>query len=118
MTNRIYMTILTAGLSFGLLTAAFADPVEVKPEMPRITAKVLLASLNRDLPVPAVPNRSPRLPGSVLGQDQKPSEEPLMQIAGRCGSSDYYCDSPGFTYCCGNSTDGYYCAANVNGCTK
>ena len=39
-------------------------------------------------------------------------------VAGRCGSSQYSCTSPGFTYCCGNSTDGFYCAADVNGCTK
>ncbi len=39
-----------------------------------------------------------------------------MQFAGRCGSSNYYCDTPGSTYCCGNSTDGFYCAADVNGC--
>ncbi len=39
-----------------------------------------------------------------------------QQFAGRCGSSNYYCDTPGSTYCCGNSADGFYCAADVNGC--
>jgi hypothetical protein len=38
--------------------------------------------------------------------------------AGGCGSSKYRCNSPGFTCCCGNSADGFSCAAVVNGCTK
>ncbi len=41
-----------------------------------------------------------------------------IKVTDRCGSSNYYCTSPGFLYCCGNSTDGFYCAADVNGCTK
>jgi len=40
-----------------------------------------------------------------------------MQVAGRCGSSNTYCNSPGFTYCCGTPGN-YYCAKDVNGCTR
>lgn len=50
----------------------------------------------------------------MLGFPENPSK--YRQFAGRCGSSNYYCDTPGQTYCCGNSTDGFYCAADVNGC--
>ena len=39
-----------------------------------------------------------------------------IRLAGACGSSGYSCTAPGFLYCCGNSTDGFYCAADVNGC--
>ena len=36
-------------------------------------------------------------------------------VAGKCGSSGYTCTDP-FGYCCGNAADGFYCAADVNGC--
>ena len=40
-----------------------------------------------------------------------------IQVAGRCGSSNTHCNSPGATYCCGTPGN-YYCAKNVNGCTR
>lgn len=52
---------------------------------------------------------------TLVPQAGDPAAAPVL-VAGRCGSSDYYCNETGATYCCGNSTDGYYCAADVNGC--
>jgi hypothetical protein len=95
-----------------------ADPLGYDGQDNLAAARIVLASLRRDLDVPALPNMSPRVSSPGFLQSKETDEAPLLQIAGRCGSSDYYCDSPGFTYCCGNATDGYYCAANVNGCTK
>jgi hypothetical protein len=43
--------------------------------------------------------------------------ERRIQVAGRCGSSNFYCNSPGATYCCGTPGN-YYCAKDVNGCTR
>jgi len=97
---------------------AAADPLLSNGQPDLGVARIVLASLNRDLEVPVLPNMSQRLSAPDLGLDTRDDPAPLMQVAGRCGSSNKYCNSPGFTYCCGNSTDGYYCAANVNGCTK
>ena len=41
-----------------------------------------------------------------------------IQFAAQCGSSKVYCDKPGATYCCGTGPSNYYCAKDVNGCTR
>ena len=64
--------------------------------------------------------RSYRISGerkSEIAQTPRPVPG-TIKVAGRCGSSKYYCSSPGFLYCCGNSSSGFYCAADVNGCTR
>lgn len=113
--------IVKIALVVGLFYAAFpasADPLDLTHQPDLTAAKVVLASLDRKLAVPPVPNLSPRLSGVVDLPGSSTDKGPLIQVAGRCGSSEYYCDSPGFLYCCGNSSDGFYCAADVNGCTK
>lgn len=97
---------------------AVADPVDPAGQPDLSAARVVLASLHKDLDVPRLPNLSPRISSPEFVQEREPDTDPLIQFAGRCGSSNKYCNSPGFTYCCGNSTDGFYCAADVNGCTK
>ncbi len=42
--------------------------------------------------------------------------KPSLRMAARCGSSKYYCNHP-TPYCCGVPGN-YYCARNVNGCTR
>ncbi len=118
MTLRTLLKTMVVVMAACFVTPVAADPLAPATHPDLTAAKVVLASLPRDLEVPALPNMSPRIssPDFVLGS--KPEKAAPMQIAGRCGSSDYYCDSPGFLYCCGNSSDGYYCAADVNGCTK
>ncbi|WP_417712402.1 hypothetical protein [Roseibium aggregatum] len=108
---------LMAGLFYAAGPAS-ADPLDLTHQLDLTAAKVVLASLDRELAVPPMPNMSPRLSGAVDLPGSSTDKGPLIQVAGRCGSSEYYCDSPGFLYCCGNSTDGFYCAADVNGCTK
>lgn len=108
---------LMAGLFYAAGPAS-ADPLDLTHQPDLTAAKVVLASLDRELAVPPMPNMSPRLSGAVDLPGSSTDKGPLIQVAGRCGSSEYYCDSPGFLYCCGNSTDGFYCAADVNGCTK
>ena len=108
---------LIAGLFYAAGPAS-ADPLDLTHQPDLTAAKVVLASLDRELAVPPMPNMSPRLSGTVDLPGSSTDKGPLIQVAGRCGSSEYYCDSPGFLYCCGNSTDGFYCAADVNGCTK
>jgi hypothetical protein len=102
----------------GFAAPAVGDPLVTEGQTDLTAAKIVLASLQRDLEVPALPNMSPRISGPDIVQGDKTDATPPIQLAGRCGSSNKYCDSPGFTYCCGNSTDGFYCAADVNGCTK
>lgn len=102
----------------GLAVPAAADPLTPAERTGLTAAGIVLAGLHRDLAVPALPNQSPRISSPEIGQAPEADNDQLIQIAGRCGSSNKYCNSPGFTYCCGNSTDGFYCAANVNGCTK
>lgn len=41
---------------------------------------------------------------------------PRLRFAARCGSSKYYCNNP-TPYCCGTPGN-YYCARDVNGCTR
>ncbi|EAV42110.1 excinuclease ABC subunit B [Stappia aggregata IAM 12614] len=106
-----------AGLFYAAGPAS-ADPLDLTHQPDLTVAKVVLASLDRELAVPPMPNMSPRLSGAVDLPVSSTDKGPLIQVAGRCGSSEYYCDSPGFLYCCGNSSDGFYCAADVNGCTK
>lgn len=45
-----------------------------------------------------------------------PEAKPIL-VAGRCGSSNKYCSEP-TPYCCGTGPANYYCAVNVNGCTR
>lgn len=116
MKTRTFLKTICIASVLGLALPALADPVERGPLPDLTAAKIVLASLHRELKVPDMPNMSPRLYGAKQILGKTPEQTPFMQIAGRCGSSDYYCDSPGFTYCCGNSTDGFYCAADVNGC--
>ena len=81
-------------------------------------AAIVLASLDAEAALPAGPITGRRIVPDFDGTvDATIKVRPII-VAGRCGSSQYRCDSPGFTYCCGNSTDGFYCAADVNGCTK
>lgn len=47
---------------------------------------------------------------------QTPLSTPRVRVAARCGSSAYYCNNP-TPYCCGTPGN-YYCAKDVNGCTK
>ena len=72
------------------------------------TVEIILASLS-----PAEPAESSR--NMSVRDDSGQSEE--IQIAGQCGSSNEYCEEPS-PYCCGNSTDGFYCAKDVNGCNR
>lgn len=104
--------------ALGFAAPAAGDPVVPESQPDLTAARIVLASLNRDLEVPHLPNLSPRVSGPEIGQETAAETDPLIQLAGRCGSSNKYCNSPGFTYCCGNSSDGFYCAADVNGCTK
>ncbi len=101
-----------------LAATAAADPLNLSYQPDLTAARVLSAGLHRGLAVPAVPNQSPRISGPDLVLDPPAAPVPLTQVAGRCGSSNYYCDTPPNTYCCGNSSNGFYCAPNVNGCTK
>ncbi|MHA1523667.1 MAG: hypothetical protein ACTSY1_04585 [Alphaproteobacteria bacterium] len=76
-----------------------------------------LASWSVDEANLAYSNRVQKPWKSDLFSPGAPSALPdLIRVAGKCGSSGYSCTSPGFLYCCGNSTDGFYCAADVNGC--
>ncbi|MHA7777094.1 hypothetical protein [Roseibium sp. M-1] len=116
MTLRTFLkTTLVAALA-GLATPALADPLNLTDQPDLTAARMVLASLDRELVPPVLLNMSPRISGPDVSLGSRTDKGPLIQIAGRCGSSDYYCDSPGFTYCCGNATDGFYCAADVNGC--
>ncbi len=47
---------------------------------------------------------------------QNPAEKPIL-LAGRCGSSNMVCSNP-TPYCCGTGPANYYCAKDVNGCTR
>lgn len=90
-----------------------ADPVSDFSK----TGLLKLASLNPDPEVSKPPPMTIIPEGALermLGLPAKALKR--QQFAGRCGSSNYYCDTPGSTYCCGNSADGFYCAADVNGC--
>ncbi len=118
MNARTLLELTTVLMVFSLAAPVSADPLAPNTGTDLTAAKIVLASLHRDLAVPQMPNQSPRLISPEIVLDGPKVSEPLLQIAGRCGSSEYYCDSPGFLYCCGNDADGYYCAANVNGCTK
>ncbi|WP_269580692.1 hypothetical protein [Roseibium sp. Sym1] len=118
MTIRALTKTITFLAALGCALPAAADPFGAANQPDLTAAKIVLASLQRDLEVPALPNMSPRISGQDIVQGDKTDAAPLIQLAGRCGSSNKYCNSPGFTYCCGNSTDGFYCAADVNGCTK
>jgi hypothetical protein len=105
-------------IAFGFVAPASADPFNLNSDVNMTAFEIIRANLHTDLEVPVLPNMSPRVstPEFVLDNGRAPA--PLLQVAGRCGSSNYYCNESGFTYCCGNSSDGFYCAADVNGCTK
>ncbi|MEX3008665.1 hypothetical protein [Hoeflea sp. TYP-13] len=76
-----------------------------------------LASLGSERSKPL--QMSPRIYGALPAELGMQATEPGgVLVAGRCGSSNYYCNEAGFTYCCGTSSAGYYCAADVNGCTR
>lgn len=81
-------------------------------------AAIVLASLDAEAALPAAPITARQIVPDFGGAGDIAIEAAPIVVAGRCGSSQYSCTSPGFTYCCGNSTDGFYCAADVNGCTK
>lgn len=104
---------LIAAIFIGSAVMLIADPFLDEPDSRHIE----LASLN----VVSDGSKSPEMTiipeGALERMLGLPAKTPkLLQFAGRCGSSNYYCDKPGATYCCGNSTDGFYCAADVNGC--
>jgi hypothetical protein len=80
-------------------------------------SELQVASLQKDGGVDGSALMSPRQDGKFAPTIvDRLDEQPSIQLAGRCGSSNYYCDETGATYCCGNSTDGFYCAKDVNGC--
>ncbi len=80
------------------------------------TVDIFLARLSVVEPRTFTPNMSIWDKGKELRQPpSRPKGPKEIRIVGRCGSSDYFCDPP-TSYCCGNSTDGFYCAADVNGC--
>ncbi|WP_157738904.1 hypothetical protein [Labrenzia sp. VG12] len=117
MNTQVMLKLSALVLAFGLSSPTLADPTSYTKTPDLSAARIMLASLHRDLEVHALPNMSPQIASPDFAwQPGAATRAPLLQIAGRCGSSDYYCDSPGYTYCCGNSTDGFYCAADVNGC--
>ncbi|WP_422377622.1 hypothetical protein [Roseibium sp.] len=117
MNTQVTLKLSALVLALGLSSPTQADPASFRDTPDLSAARIVLASLHRDLEVPALPNMSSRIVSPDFArQPDAANPAPLLQIAGRCGSSDYYCDSPGYTYCCGNSTDGFYCAADVNGC--
>lgn len=108
--------------AFGLSAIGFADPVTgffEKNAMPKFESFPQLASLDMRKTQRQPLNMSPRVKGPFNLQFGIQSAEPeKILLAARCGSSNYYCNETGATYCCGNSTDGFYCAKDVNGCTK
>lgn len=116
-TRTILKTLLFLAAA-GTVSSAVADPAGFSGQPDLTAARVVLASLHKTLDVPSLPNLSPRISGPEVLLDTQTDKAPLQQLAGRCGSSEYYCNEPGFTYCCGNSANGFYCAANVNGCTR
>jgi hypothetical protein len=61
--------------------------------------------LNRSLSKSTV-NQNPLF---ILADDTTQTECPV--------GSNAYCVSP-TAFCCGNESTGYYCAVNVNGCTR
>ncbi|WP_417769402.1 hypothetical protein [Stappia sp.] len=108
------LSILAGGL-------ARADPVGegCVPVVSAVsTGDIVLASLGAGEAVTAGPITGRRIVPDFDGTADATIKVRPIVVAGRCGSSQSRCDSPGFTYCCGNSTDGFYCAADVNGCTK
>jgi hypothetical protein len=115
MSRTFLKTTLVLALT-GIATPIQADPLDLTDQPDLTAARVVLASLHRELVPPVLLKMSPRISGPEVVLGTREDKGPLIRIAGRCGSSDYYCDSPGFTYCCGNATDGFYCAADVNGC--
>ena len=52
----------------------------------------------------------------LLRRETAPLSAPI-RLAGRCGSSNVYC-SNATPYCCGTGPANYYCAKDVNGCTR
>jgi hypothetical protein len=110
----VAVTVLAGG-------AARADPFEGCRALPAWGAAgmpVLLAGLGAGEAVSPVPFNLGRIVPVFDGTTGPATGTEPIVVAGRCGSSQYRCDSPGFTYCCGNSTDGFYCAPDVNGCTR
>ncbi|MGI9382765.1 MAG: hypothetical protein ACR2PO_06390 [Methyloligellaceae bacterium] len=115
----VYAMIMAAVL-FTAMPAATAGP-NVSAACPVALAPsggaVVLARLTFD-----APNRLGKSMSVWRGQSVrrlptlKPDAPDLIRIAGRCGSSKYYCNPP-TPYCCGTSGN-YYCAVNVNGCTR
>lgn len=84
-----------------------------------MTPFIELAALPR-IPDTGLPdNLSPwfEVPEDIFPFSQKQTTIDI-QIAGQCGSSIYYCNNTGASYCCGSSSDGFYCAKDVNGCTR
>lgn len=117
MTNRITCAVFLVAFfisawSPGIRADPAAGPICQSADAPSL---LVLASLEQG------EGRKPSAemsvsPGFLFGKPA--SVTPPQMLAGRCGSSNYYCESPGFTYCCGNSEDGFYCAADVNGCNR
>ncbi|CTQ56108.1 hypothetical protein LP7551_04665 [Roseibium album] len=118
MNARISLNITSVVIAFGFIAPASADPFNARTGANMTAVEIIQANLHTDLEVPVLPNMSPRISTPEFVLDNGPDPAPLIQVAGRCGSSNYYCNESGFTYCCGNSSDGFYCAADVNGCTK
>lgn len=106
---RLYLAVLATAM-IALPLGLTADPVSDD-----VSFEIKLASLSAHVTDSKRPPMT-IIPKGVLDKMLGIPAGNGIQYAGRCGSSNYYCDSPGFTYCCGNSTDGFYCAADVNGC--
>ncbi|HUZ34306.1 MAG TPA: hypothetical protein VMV19_19720 [Xanthobacteraceae bacterium] len=95
-TGNVWLTRHTAAPAHIVspIAAAFAAPA-VPPRDDSIAR--LLASLESKAP--------PRVSHRVDG----------VQLAGRCGATQYYCNNP-TPYCCWSQSQGYYCATDVNHC--
>ncbi len=115
-------SILAAAAAF-ILTQTASVPAQDVPHCSVLSLKsdrvseMKLASLEEGGGIDGSALLTPRRGGQFAPVIvDRPTGQPPILIAGRCGSSDYYCDEKGATYCCGNSTDGFYCAKDVNSC--
>lgn len=110
MKTRLYLSALTLAC-LALPAATTADPLGKPSGADLLNLASLTAPERPNANMTVIPDGTIN---RLLGLEGKQTKD--IRFAGRCGSSNYYCTSPGFTYCCGNSTDGFYCAADVNGC--
>jgi hypothetical protein len=99
-----------------ITSPAAAEPLSSEQYVAPPPSPIVLASLTTDDPVT-------RGHAGVAGKfdyriirQPAPMSTPIL-LAGRCGSSNFRCDPP-TPYCCGTGPSNYYCAKDVNGCTR